>query len=169
MRFLSTFNRTAQEDPLKVFRFAIEIDNFARFGFMEMSGLSAETETTEYREGTDATTPRKSPGQTKFSALDFKRGLVLAAGAGAKDIADWYNQVFNASARRPAASKLFRRTIDVVVFDREGVEAQRYRVVQAWCRAWKPIGDGLKGLGSDDIIEGMTVEHEGFRLIVRPS
>lgn len=167
MRFLSTFNRTSQEDPLKVFRFAIEIENFARFGFAECSGLSPDTDVSEYREGTDPSTPRKSPGMTKFGDLDFKRGKILAAGAGDTDIADWYNQTFNASARRPAAAKVFRRSLDVVVFDREGVEVVRYRVLQAWCKAWKPIGDGLKGLGSDDLIESMTVVNEGFRIIRR--
>lgn len=167
MRFLSTFNRTSQEDPLKVFRFAVEIENFARFGFSECGGLSPDTDVTEYREGTDASTPRKSPGMTKFGDIELKRGKILAAGQGDADIADWYNQVFNASARRPGASRVYRRTLDIVVFDREAQEVVRYRVLQAWCKAWKPLGDGLKGLGSDDIIEGMTIVNEGFRIIRR--
>lgn len=160
--YLGTFNRADQEDPLKVFAYAIEIENFVRAGFSECSGLTPTTDIIEYREGNGPTTPLKSPGLTKFADLTLKRGRILAAGAGDEDFMLWYSQVYDAAARVPKSSGTFRRTIDILVFDKEGKVALRYRVRNAWPSSWTPIGDGLNATNSANMIESLTIAHEGF-------
>ncbi len=162
--FLGIFGRTDQEDPLKVFRFHIEIENFSRFGFQKCSKLQAQTDVVEYREGGQNTTPQKSPGLTKFPNITLERGQILAAGAGDKDIMDWYQQVFDISAKKPGSSPKFRRDVDIVQFNKEGDEVARWRVVEAWPAEASPHGD-FDAMQSDNSIESMTLAHEGFRRV----
>jgi phage tail-like protein len=162
--FLGTFGRTDAEDPLKVFRFHIEIEGFSRFGFQKVGGLEAQTDVTEYREGGQNATVQKSPGLTKFPDLTFERGQVLASGAGGEDILAWYSQVFDVSAKVAKSVGSFRRDIDIVQFNKEGNEVRRWRVVEAWPSQFKAMGDA-DAESSDNSIESMTVTHEGFFLV----
>lgn len=162
-RFLGIFNRTSQEDPITNFRFHIEIENFARFGFLKASGLEAKTEMIKYREGGQNTTARKSPGQTEFSDVTLSRGVILAAGQGDKDVMLWYSQVFRISSKI-GQSATFRRDVDVVEIDREGKEARRWKLHEAWPSTVKPSPD-KDALGSDSLLEEMTLCHEGFELV----
>lgn len=164
-KFLQTFNRTDAEDPMKVFRYHVEIQQFARFGFSQVTGLNSQTDVTEYREGGQNSTAQKSPGQTKFPDVVLQRGQIFAAGFGDKDMLSWALQVFNVSTKLASTPKAFRRTIDIVQFDKEAVERYRWRLVQAWPSQFKPMGD-LDALASGSSLESMTIVHEGFRLIL---
>ena len=42
-----------RRDPFRAFNFQLEIDNIARGAFSECSGLTAEGDAVDYREGTD--------------------------------------------------------------------------------------------------------------------
>jgi phage tail-like protein len=163
-KFLETFNRTDQEDPLKVFRFHVEIDNFARFGFSKVSGLKTQTDVIEYREGGQNTTVQKSPGLTKFPNITLERGQVLSAGAGDKDVLVWATQVFDVSSRIAGSTKNFRRSIDVVQYDKEGTEVRRWKIIEAWVVTYTPFTD-LDGSSSANSIEVMEIAHEGYRFI----
>lgn len=163
-KFLQTFNRTDSEDPMKVFRYHVEIAQFARAGFTKVSGLSAQTDVVEYREGGQNSTVQKSPGITKFPNVTLERGQIFAAGFGDKDILNWYLQVFNVSTKKAQSSRVFRRSVDIVQFDKEAVERYRWRLVQCWPTEMKPLSD-LDALTSNNSIEMCTLAHEGFRLV----
>lgn len=163
-KFLQTFNRSDSEDPLKTFRFQVEIMQFARFGFQKCTGISATTDVVEYREGGQNATVQKSPGLTKFGNITLERGQIFAAGFGDKDVLSWYLQVFNVSAKTAASPKAFRRIVDVVQFDKEATERYRWRLVQCWPMEVKPLGD-LDAMASTNSIEQMILAHEGWRLI----
>lgn len=163
-KFLGTFNRTDQEDPLKNFRYHIEIEGFARFGFSKVSGLGVQTDVVEYREGGMNTTPQKSPGQSKFPNITLERGQVLAAGAGDKDCLTWATQVFDVSSKIAGSSPKFRRNIEIVQFDKEGLERVRWAVSETWVADYKPMGD-LDAMGNANAIESMVIVHEGFRRV----
>jgi len=161
-KYLGTFSRTDAEDPLKVWRFQVEIEGFGRLGFSKISGLEGQTDVVEYREGGQNATVQKSPGLTKWPDLTLERGQVL--GVGVDDFLLWYTQVHDASAKKPKSSKVFRRDIDIVQFDKEGAEVRRWRVTEAWPSQWKPISD-LDGSASDNSFESLTIVHEGCYLL----
>ncbi len=52
-------------DPLANFNFQLEIDGITRAGFSECTGLNAEANVIEYREGNESLTTRKLPGLIK--------------------------------------------------------------------------------------------------------
>lgn len=163
-KYLGTFNRTDQEDPLKTFRYTVEIESFARFGFAKCSKLAAKTDVVEYRVGGSNTTVLKSPGLTKFDNITLERGQVLAAGEGSDDCLLWYNQVFDAATKTPASSAAFRRTIDIVQFSKSGDEARRWRVKEAWPTGHSPVSD-FDALTSANSIEVLEIVHEGYTLV----
>jgi phage tail-like protein len=163
-KFLRTFNRTDQEDPLKVFRYHIEIDGFARFGFSKVSGLKASTADVKYREGGDNTTEKKSPGLTSFPDVTFERGQILAAAYGAYDIVVWYTQVFDVSSKIAGSAGSFRRQIQVVQNNKEGVEVLRWAIIECWPKEPEFLPE-LDAMSSNNSIEKMVICHEGIRLL----
>jgi phage tail-like protein len=162
--FLSIFGRTSQEDPLKVFNYVVEIQGFARFGFSKCSAPQPTTEDIKYREGGQNATVLKSPGLTSFGDITLDRGQILAAGAGSKDILNWYQQVFDVRNKTSASSGTFRLDVDIVQFNKEGVEVLRWRLKNCWPKGMKPFSD-LDALQSENSIEQMILVNEGFYLV----
>jgi len=163
--FLATFGRTSQEDPLKTFAYRVEIDNFARMGFSKVTGLKPKVDVVTYREGGDNTTEKKSPGMTKWDDLTLERGIIVATGAGDRDFVLWFAQVYDVGAKKVGAKSDFRRNIDIVLLDREGKTAKRWRVLEAWPSGGVLLPD-LDALGSNNAIESLTITHEGAREIL---
>ncbi len=152
--------RTSNEDPIKVFRFTVEMGG-ARVGFMECSGLEATTEVTEYREGGDNTTTKKSAGLTKLGDITLKRGQILDEGR--SDLRDWAEQVHDVQSKNGTSAD-YRRDIEIVQYDRAGEEACRWRVVECWPSRYKPFGD-QNATSSDNSIEELVLVNEGFYLV----
>lgn len=152
--------RTSQEDPLKVFRFTLDIGG-AKVGFSEISGLERETEVAEYREGGDNETPKKSPGLSKFNDLTLKRGQTLDEGQ--NDFYGWASQVHNAVGLG-IATENFRRDPELVQYDRMGRPAVRWRIHNAWPKRFKATGD-FSGNSNDNSIEELVLTYEGFEKV----
>jgi len=164
-RFLQKFTgRTTQEDPLSAFLFSVEIDQFARYGFASVSSPNMETDEMKYREGLNNTTETKSPGLTHFGDITLTRGVIIAPNFGDQDIIKWHKQIFDVSSLNGSATVKIRRTVEIVQYDRERTEVRRWQVVQAWPKATMPFSE-MKALESSQIIETMTLCHEGWKLI----
>lgn len=152
--------RASTNDPIKVFRFRVEIDGMIRAGFSECSGLSRTTAVAEYREGGMNDTVQKSAGLTTFGDLTLKRGQILGGDLGGEDdFKDWCQQVFDVSVSGNAAN--YRRTFDVVQFNSLNQEVRRWTIFNAWPTGYKATGD-LNASSSDNSIEELTIAYEGF-------
>jgi len=152
--------RSAVDDPLKVTRFRIEIDGFTRAGFSECSGLSDESEVTEYREGGDEMTVRKSPGLTKYDDITLKRGIMAESTQGGDfDLWDWREQVRKIGTNEVPME--FRKTIDIVQYNRSNKEVRRWRVREVWPSKLVAVPN-LDAKSSDDAIEEMVLVQEGY-------
>jgi len=103
-------------DPFRSFNFRLEIDNTTVAAFSEVSGLAAEGDTVDYREGTDKpNNVRKLAGLRKYGVITLKRGYT-------KDTTlwDWYAAVATgcATARRNGSIVLCDETqTDVLAFN----------------------------------------------------
>jgi phage tail-like protein len=102
----------ARNDPLRNFRFRVEIDNVTRAGFSEVSGLSASTEVIEYREGTDPSHARKLSGLNKFTNITLKHGLTT--GANALELFNWHEAILSGQLLGN------RRKVVIVIQDESG-------------------------------------------------
>lgn len=152
--------RTSIEDPLKNFRFRVEVDGISRAGFSEVSGLQRETDVVEYREGGSNETPQKSAGLSKFADITLDRGQIIGSNQGGDD--DFYNWAQDVHDTATGGNSLqYRKDLDIVQYNSLNVEVRRWTIEQAWPKLYKPFSD-LQGLGTENSIERLVIAHEGF-------
>lgn len=137
--------------------------------FSEVSGLDAEMETEEYRQGGENTAPRKFVKWGKYPNLVLKRGVTLNP-----DLWDWYY----ATLYKPADP--VRKNVLVMLTDRgSGLTAlggsgpsplglpglDRLPVAVWFCRSAIPErmrGPALNAKSSEIAIESLELAHEGL-------
>jgi phage tail-like protein len=145
----------ARIDPLRNFRFRVDIDNVARVGFAEVSGLEIATEAIDYREGTDPPHARKLSGLTKYGNVTLKWGLVT--GANALELFQWHRAI--------ATGQLVdsRRRVVIVLMDEAGIDQARFVVHEAWPVKYET--SALNATSTDVVIETLELANEGIERI----
>jgi phage tail-like protein len=136
-----------RNDPYGTFNFVVEIEGIAVAGFSECSGLTAETEVIEYREGNEAAGVRKLAGLTKFAAITLKRGITKD-----RDLWNWYKNIINGNTDRRNGSS--------VLLGNDRSPVARWNFTNGWPAKWE--GPHLKAKGNEVAIETLEIEHEGF-------
>lgn len=137
-------------DPFRSFNFRVEIDGLPVAAFSEVSGLTAEGDAVDYREGTDAiNNVRKLTGLRKYANLMFKRGYVQD-----NSLWQWYQQIAN--------GENVRRNGSVILMNEAHADVMRWNFENAWVN--KIEGPGLKASGNEVAIESMELVHEGLTL-----
>ena len=129
-------------DPLRNFRFRVEIDGIANTGFSEATGFDSTTDVIEYREGTDPTHVRKLPGLTKFGDITLKWGL-----SDDKQLFDWRQDIID--------GKIDRKTLYIIALDEAGDEKARWQCDNAWPSKLDPADFNAKG--NDVAINTLTI------------
>lgn len=152
--------RSANEDPIKGYRFRVEIDGFVRAGFSSATGLSKDMAVVEYREGGMNETPQKSLGLASFPDVTLSRGQIVLS-PGEFDMLDWDAQTFDLGVLGHPGE--YRRDLDYIQYSNFGAEIRRWRVVNAIIKGMKPMGD-LNGQASENSMESITLAHEGYYL-----
>ena len=144
-------------DPLPAFRFRIEIDAIGagalalriEAGCSECSGLHAETETIEYREGGRNDFTHHFRGGTRFPPLVLKRGLTDSTA-----FWDWYAEV--------AAGRVTRRDGVIWLLDGAGYERRRWDFFGAYPSKW--AGPDLRAETASLGFESVELVHRGFTM-----
>jgi phage tail-like protein len=138
-----------RHDPFKNYSFLVEIDLIAEAAFSEVSGLSAEAEVIEYRQGSDVTSTRKLPGRIRYGNVTLRRGLTTS-----RELFDWWTTVVQGT--------LQRRNVAIVLLDDERRPVHRWLLHGAWPAKFE-VGS-LQAKGNDVLIESIELTHEGFEL-----
>lgn len=139
----------ARNDPYRKFNFIVEIDGIASSAFQFVDGLESASDVIDYREGGEATTPRKLPGLTKFSNITLKRGVTAN-----RDLWEWRRSVMDGATER--------RNGSIVVLNEAREPVLRLNFRNAWPCRWK-IG-GLDALESQVLVEEVELVIENLRL-----
>ena len=142
----------ARHDPLRNFRFRLEIDGIQTAGFSEVAIGATTTEVIDYREGTDAAHVRKLSGLTKYGNVTLKRGVTVSL-----ELFDWHRRIVTGQI---AAN---RKTLVIVVLDEAGADTARYVVSEAWPIKYDP-GD-LNAVGNEVFIELLELVNEGVERV----
>lgn len=137
-------------DPYGTFNFLVEIDGVVSAGFTDVSGLAAEVEPVDYREGNEPMHVRKLPGLRKFSNVTLKRGLTTDRG-----LWTWFKTGLDGA--------LERRTVTIVLLDDDRAPVLRWTLRAAWITKWEGPQLAAKG-GADVAIETIELVHEGLDL-----
>jgi phage tail-like protein len=141
-----------QDDPLRNFRFRLEIDGLQTTAFSEVAIGATTTEVIDYREGTDTAHVRKLSGLTKYGNVTLRRGVTNSL-----ELFNWHQQIIDGQL---ATS---RRNVAIIVLDEAGVEQARYQVSRAWPIKYDP-GD-LNAKSHDVFVETLELVNEGIRRV----
>jgi phage tail-like protein len=136
-----------REDPYLGFNFGIEVDGIEVAGFSEVSGLAAETEVEDYREGGVNYFVHKLPKSTRYGNLILKRGMTSSL-----DLYNWYRDV--------AAAKIEAKQVTVTLFDSERSAVKTWTFQNAFPVKWN--GPDLKADGNALAIESIEFVHQGL-------
>jgi phage tail-like protein len=136
-----------RKDPYLNYRFLIEIQGLIVGGFSEVSGLQAETDIEDYREGGVNEFVHKLSKGTKHTNIVLKRGLTDS-----EVLWKWYRDV--------VSGKIERKSCSVILLDSIGDEQWRWTFEEAYPVKW--IGPDLKGDGNALTIETLELVHQGI-------
>jgi len=135
------------QDPYRNFRFLVEIEGIPQAGFTECSGIAAEIDVIEYREGGEPATVRKLPGRTIYRNIVLRQGVTDS-----HSLYDWFHDI--------TQGKFVRRNGSIVLLDLDGTEKVRWNFVRAWPAKWE--GPDLDAAGTNVAIETLEIAHEGI-------
>jgi phage tail-like protein len=136
-----------RQDPYGSFNFVVEIDGTTITGFTEVSGLDAEVEVVEYREGADPSSSRKLPGMQKYSNITLKRGIT-----GDLSLWNWMQSILS--------GKPDRRNMSIILLNDSREPVARWNVVRAWPAKYQ--APGLSASASEVGVESLELTHEGL-------
>ena len=136
--------------PLPSFHFQVEWGEDT-IGFSEVSGLGAETQVIEYRDGASPVySTQKMPGIQKYGNITLKRGVIEGNNA----YFDWW--------KTAQLNKIERRDIIISLLNENHEPVMTWKVRNAW--PTKIDGPGLKADGNEVAIESLELAHEGLTI-----
>jgi phage tail-like protein len=141
-------------DPLRNFRYRLEIDGIVQAGFSEVAIGDASNDPIEYREGNELTTVRKLKGLNKYANITLKWGLTDSI-----ELSNWHRMVVDDATQLSAA----RKTVVIRIQDDSGADKAAYEITRAWPTKYNPTD--LNGKGNEVAIESLELANEGIRRI----
>lgn len=145
----------ARIDPLRNFRYRLEIDNITQAGFSEVAIAETTIDAVDYREGIDPPHVRKLSGLTKYGNITLKWGLTV--GGSALDLFRWHADI------SAGQIKTQRKTVVIAVLDEAGVDSARFVVTDAWPVKYDP--SDLNAKGNEVLIELLELANEGIERV----
>jgi len=137
-----------RKDPYLTFNFLVEIDGLVVGGFSEVSGLQAEVEVQDYREGGLNDFIHRLAGPVRYPAnLVLKRGLTEV-----QTLWLWHRDV-----RRGIVN---RRNLSILLLDATREIVSGWNVAQAYPVRW--VGPELRAEAATVAVETLELVHCGF-------
>jgi len=142
-------------DPLRNFRFRLEIDGVTQAGFSEVMIAETTIDVVDYRVGTDPPHVQKLSGLTKYGNITLKWGVTI--GGTALDLFKWHSDVSAGQIKDK------RRKVVIVVQDVDGTDAARFVITDAWPVKYDP--SDLNAKGNEVFIELLELANEGIERV----
>ncbi len=137
-------------DPFRSFNFRVEFDGLTVGSFRECSGLAADGNSVDYREGTDVPrSVRKLVGLQTYSNITLKKGYTTNT-----ELWDWYKKIVNGVPDRRHGS--------IILMDEARKDVMRWSVENAWIK--KIEAPGFNATANEIAVESVELVHEGLSL-----
>ncbi len=143
-------NLFAQRNPTVSSAFALTAGGVVTAQFRSCSGLAANTDVIEYRQGSDTggTIIQKIPGLTKYSNITLKRGI-----SGDQSLALWFKMVADGQITQA------RKNGTIALLDSAGRPIASWAITNAW-----PCGLAIEtDPETGDTMEVLTLAVESIR------
>jgi phage tail-like protein len=141
-----------RHDPLRNFRFRVEIDGLTSAGFSEVDIGAITTDVVDYREGTDPPNVRKLSGLTKYANITLKRGMTTSL-----ELFQWHRQIISGQLANG------RKSVNIIVQDESGADQARFHVIEAWPVKYQ--ASDLDGKGNEVFVESLELANEGIERV----
>jgi phage tail-like protein len=146
---------TFRIDPYKNFKFRVKWDGQVVAGVSKVSALKRTTEVVSHREGGDISTPRHSPGASKFDPITLERGISFAA-----EFEAWANLVYSTEGDGAVSLANFRKDILIEFLNLQGTVVRAYRVFRCWVSEYTALPE-LDANANAIAFETMVLQNEG--------
>lgn len=145
-----------RSDPYQGFNFMVEIEGVLAGGFSECTGLQAEIETEEYREGGVNEYVHRFIGRTRYSPLILKHGLTQIDG-----LWTWYQEVSQGiNSKKPFS----RSNGTIYLLDKKSIPVMWWNFKEAYPYKW--TGPEFRADSGNVAFESVELAHRGLS---RPS
>lgn len=144
----------ARQDPLRKFRFRLEIDGLDQAAFSEVTIGDLASDPIEYREGDELPTVRKLSGLTKYANVTLKWGITDSV-----ELADWHQQIVGGATLLDE----IRKNVVIRMQDEAGNDKAAFEVTRAWPCKYDPTD--LNATGNEVAIDTLELCNEGIRRI----
>lgn len=138
-----------RNDPYAQFNFLVEVEDVTLGGFTEVSGLNAESDIIEYREGSDLARMRKLPALLKFGNITLKRGYTQNRG-----LWEWRKTTLDGATERHNGA--------IVLLDESRTPRLRWEFFEAWISKYE--GPALNAATNEAAIESIELAVENVQL-----
>jgi len=137
----------ARKDPLRGFRFLVEIDGLTSGGFARVKGLQREIKHESYREGGVNDYEHKLFTQVSYPSVILERGLAL------DDLWKW--------AQAAADGEITRKNVRIRLENEAGEPVWAWQL--DWAMPVKWTCSDLDAASSQVAIESLELAHHGLR------
>ena len=136
-----------RKDPLRGFRFLVEIDAITSGGFMRVKGIARELKHEARREGGVNDYEHQLVTQVTYPSLVLERGLAL------DDLWNW--------AQAAADGDVTRKTVRIRLQDEAGEKKWAWEVAGAYPVKWSSAD--LDASSPQVVMESLELVHHGLR------
>jgi phage tail-like protein len=145
-------------DPYKNFKFRVKWEGRYVLGVSKVGALKRSSELVEHREGGDPSTTRKSPGRTKYEAINLERGVTHDV-----EFERWANKVWNfgSGLGTEVSLKDFRKDILIELYNESGQLVLAYKVFRCWVSEYQALPE-LDANANAVAIQSIKLENEGW-------
>jgi len=137
----------ARQDPLRGFRFLLEIDGITSGGFSRVKGISRDVKHESYREGGVNEYEHKLVTQVSYPVVVLERGLAL------DDLWIW--------AQAAADGDVQRKTIRIRLQNEAGEKTWAWQIEHAIPVKW--MASDLDAQSTQVVMESLELAHHGLR------
>lgn len=142
-------------EPQKKYKFLVEIDAFATFGFTKCSKIGMEIDNIEHRNGNDQNAPFNYRGLAKYMPITLERGITHDRSAW-----EWARQGYDPMTG--FGMTLYKRNMNIIQLNDDNTPAKVYKCRGCYCRVYG-VGD-WDSMANEVSIESMEVMIDGFDL-----
>jgi phage tail-like protein len=139
----------ARKDPLRNFKFRLEIDGITQGNFSEVTIGETTTDAIDYREGNEPSHLRKLDGLTKYGNVVLKWGVTDSM-----ELNNWHKEILGGQIQKN------RKQVAIIVMDEAGDDKARFVLTDAWPQ--KLTYSALNGKGNEVYVASLDLVHEGL-------
>jgi phage tail-like protein len=155
---MASFTKNDRIDPYKNFKFLVFFEGRQDpvAAVSKISALKRTTEVVSHRDGGDLSTPRHSPGASKFEAITMERGVTHD-----RDFEEWANLVYSTEGDAAVSLKNYKRNLMIKVNNLQGVPVRAYKVYRCWVSEYTALPE-VDANANAIMMESIVIQNEGW-------